>query len=67
MTTHMSKSAAIADAPINPQLRLLNALRNGSRPIMTFMGLPSFRAAQMVAQTGLDVGHRYKQHLVVPR
>lgn len=39
----------------NPQLRLLNALRDGSKPIMTFMGLPSFRAAQMIAQTGLDV------------
>ncbi|KAJ5914572.1 hypothetical protein N7504_003455 [Penicillium tannophilum] len=42
-------------APIrNPQLRLLNALRRGSKPIMTFLGLPSFRTAQIVAQTGLD-------------
>ncbi|KAJ5994207.1 Pyruvate/Phosphoenolpyruvate kinase-like domain-containing protein, partial [Penicillium sp. IBT 35674x] len=38
----------------NPQLRLLNALRGGSKPIMTFLGLPSFRTAQIVAQTGLD-------------
>ncbi|THZ81562.1 Phosphoenolpyruvate/pyruvate domain-containing protein [Aureobasidium pullulans] len=38
----------------NPQLRLLNALRAGSKPMMTFLGLPSFRTAQMVAQTGLD-------------
>lgn len=52
----MSKPKAVADATINPQLRLLNALRNDSKPIMTFMGLPSFRTAQMVAQTGLDVG-----------
>ncbi|KAJ5671420.1 2-4-dihydroxyhept-2-ene-1-7-dioic acid aldolase, partial [Penicillium longicatenatum] len=38
----------------NPQLRLLNALRGGTKPIMTFLGLPSFRTAQIVAQTGLD-------------
>ncbi|CAG8236001.1 unnamed protein product [Penicillium salamii] len=38
----------------NPQLRLLNALRAGSKPIMTFLGLPSFRSAQIVAQTGLE-------------
>lgn len=39
----------------NPQLRLLNALRADNKPIMTFMGLPSFRTAQVVAQTGVDV------------
>lgn len=39
----------------NPQLRVLNALRAGSKPIMTFLGLPSFRTAQVVAQTGVDV------------
>lgn len=39
----------------NPQLRLLNALRANNKPIMTFMGLPSFRTAQVVAQTGVDV------------
>ncbi|KAF2833525.1 2,4-dihydroxyhept-2-ene-1,7-dioic acid aldolase [Ophiobolus disseminans] len=38
----------------NPHLRLLNALRAGSKPIMTFLGLPSFRTAQVVAQTGVD-------------
>lgn len=40
----------------NPRLRLLNALRANSKPIMTFLGLPSFRTAQIVAQTGVDVG-----------
>ena len=40
---------------LNPQLRLLNALRANNKPIMTFMGLPSFRTAQVVAQTGVDV------------
>ncbi|KFY95658.1 hypothetical protein V500_02693 [Pseudogymnoascus sp. VKM F-4518 (FW-2643)] len=38
----------------NPRLRLLNGLRAGSKPIMTFLGLPSFRTAQIVAQTGID-------------
>ncbi|OJJ38313.1 hypothetical protein ASPWEDRAFT_24258 [Aspergillus wentii DTO 134E9] len=38
----------------NPQLRLLNALRANAKPIMTFLGLPSFRTAQVVAQTGVD-------------
>lgn len=51
----MSLPSAITGLVRNPQLRLLNALRAGSKPIMTFMGLPSFRAAQIVAQTGLDV------------
>ncbi|GAQ43602.1 HpcH/HpaI aldolase family protein [Aspergillus tubingensis] len=41
-------------ATFNPQLRLLNALRANAKPIMTFLGLPSFRTAQIVAQTGLD-------------
>jgi 4-hydroxy-2-oxoheptanedioate aldolase len=39
----------------NPRLRLLNALRATSKPIITFLGLPSFRTAQIVAQTGVDV------------
>lgn len=39
----------------NPQLRLLNSLRANAKPIMTFLGLPSFRTAQIVAQTGVDV------------
>lgn len=40
----------------NPQLRFLNALRNNEKPIMTFLGLPSLRMAQIVASTGVDVG-----------
>jgi hypothetical protein len=55
-----SNPTALASAMFNSQLRLLNALRGNSKPIMTFLGLPSFRAAQMVAQTGLDVGIKYK-------
>lgn len=39
----------------NPRLRMLNALRANSKPIMTFLGLPSFRTAQIVAQSGVDV------------
>ncbi|KAH3506129.1 hypothetical protein KXV55_004251 [Aspergillus fumigatus] len=34
----------------NPHLRLLAALRANAKPIMTFLGLPSFRTAQVVAQ-----------------
>ncbi|PQE18754.1 2,4-dihydroxyhept-2-ene-1,7-dioic acid aldolase protein [Rutstroemia sp. NJR-2017a WRK4] len=41
-------------SPINPRLRLLNALRTNSKPIITFLGLPSFRTAQIIAQTGVD-------------
>jgi 4-hydroxy-2-oxoheptanedioate aldolase len=47
--------SAITGVTNNPQLRLLNALRENRKPIMTFMGIPSFRHAQIVASTGLDV------------
>ncbi|KAL2276505.1 hypothetical protein FJTKL_00819 [Diaporthe vaccinii] len=54
ITSSMTNSLVTTSAEHNPQLRLLNTLRAGSKPIMTFLGLPSFRAAQIVAQTGLD-------------
>jgi 4-hydroxy-2-oxoheptanedioate aldolase len=38
----------------NPRLRLLNKLKNGEFPLMTFMAIPSVRMAQIVALTGLD-------------
>lgn len=38
----------------NPRLRILNKLRNGEYPVMTFMALPSVRMAQIVALTGVD-------------
>ncbi|RJE20498.1 2,4-dihydroxyhept-2-ene-1,7-dioic acid aldolase [Aspergillus sclerotialis] len=38
----------------NPRLRLLNKIRAGEYPLMTFMALPSVRMAQIVALTGLD-------------
>ncbi|KAJ6150066.1 hypothetical protein N7471_001265 [Penicillium samsonianum] len=50
----MSYPSAMTTLIQNPQLRVLNALRAGSKPIMTFLGLPSFRTAQVVAQTGVD-------------
>ncbi|CAI7604657.1 unnamed protein product [Penicillium discolor] len=50
----MSYPSAMTTLIQNPRLRLLNALRAGSKPIMTFLGLPSFRTAQVVAQTGVD-------------
>lgn len=38
----------------NPRLRLLNKIKNGEFPLMTFMALPSVRIAQIIALTGLD-------------
>jgi 4-hydroxy-2-oxoheptanedioate aldolase len=38
----------------NPRLRLLNKLRDGEFPLMTFVAIPSVRQAQIVALTGLD-------------
>lgn len=51
----MSFTFAVNSTVRNDRLRLLNALRANTKPIMTFLGLPSFRTAQMVAQTGVDV------------
>ncbi|KAJ5670518.1 2-4-dihydroxyhept-2-ene-1-7-dioic acid aldolase [Penicillium maclennaniae] len=50
----MSYPSAMTSLIHNPQLRLLNALRANTKPIMTFLCLPSFRTAQVVAQTGVD-------------
>lgn len=38
----------------NPRLRVLNQLKNGEYPLMTFMAIPSVRQAQIVALTGVD-------------
>ncbi|QKX64752.1 uncharacterized protein TRUGW13939_11928 [Talaromyces rugulosus] len=38
----------------NPRLRLLNKIKNGEFPLMTFMALPSVRIAQIIALTGVD-------------
>ncbi|BCS02638.1 HpcH/HpaI aldolase family protein [Aspergillus luchuensis] len=38
----------------NPRLRLLNKIKAGEYPLMTFMALPSVRMAQIVALTGVD-------------
>lgn len=46
--------SAITTAIHNPRLRLLNALKAKSGPIMTFLGLPSSRIAQTVASTSID-------------
>lgn len=50
----------------NPQLRMLNALRANSKPIMTFLGLPSFRTAQVVAQSGVDVSISHLRLFIFP-
>ncbi|WRT70489.1 uncharacterized protein IL334_007487 [Kwoniella shivajii] len=38
----------------NPRLRLLNKLKSGEKPLLTFMAISSVRMAQIVALTGLD-------------
>ncbi|KAF2130242.1 Phosphoenolpyruvate/pyruvate domain-containing protein [Dothidotthia symphoricarpi CBS 119687] len=38
----------------NPRLRLLNKIKAGEYPLMTFVAIPSIRQAQIVALTGLD-------------
>ncbi|KAH8894710.1 Phosphoenolpyruvate/pyruvate domain-containing protein [Thozetella sp. PMI_491] len=38
----------------NPRLRLLNKLKRGEYPLLTFMGIGSVRMAQIVALTGVD-------------
>lgn len=53
---NMSYISAVTTSIHKPLLRLLKALRVGSNPIMTLTGFLSFRAAQVIAQTGLDVG-----------
>ncbi|PNP60720.1 hypothetical protein FNYG_14546 [Fusarium nygamai] len=50
----MVRASAITIPVRNPQLRMLNALRTNGKPIMTFLGLPSLRTAQIVASTGVD-------------
>ncbi|KAH6675317.1 Pyruvate/Phosphoenolpyruvate kinase-like domain-containing protein [Plectosphaerella plurivora] len=50
----MSYPSALTTTVKNPRLRLLNALRARSGPILTFLGLPSSRTAQVVASTDLD-------------
>ena len=45
----------------NPRLKLLNGLKDGKYPLMTFMALPSVRMAQIVALTGFD--GKSKQHI----
>jgi len=39
----------------NPRLRLLNKLKSGEYPLMTFMAISSVRMAQIVSLTGVDV------------
>ncbi|KAF5981965.1 2,4-dihydroxyhept-2-ene-1,7-dioic acid aldolase [Fusarium bulbicola] len=50
----MVRASPIAAPVRNPRLRMLNALRANGKPIMTFLGLPSLRTAQIVASTGVD-------------
>ncbi|GFZ45474.1 hypothetical protein JCM24511_03200 [Saitozyma sp. JCM 24511] len=50
----MTYPTALTTTNSNPRLRLLQGLKAGKKPVMTFMGLPSVRTAQIVALTGVD-------------
>lgn len=50
----MSYPTALTTKVQNPRLRLLNKIRAGEFPLMTFVAIPSVRQAQIVALTGLD-------------
>ncbi|KAI6914744.1 Phosphoenolpyruvate/pyruvate domain-containing protein [Hortaea werneckii] len=53
-TSSSSYTTALTTNVQNPRLRVLDKLRNGQYPLMTFVALPSARHAQIVALTGLD-------------
>ena len=53
-STQVAYPTAHSTTISNPRLRLLNKLKDGEYPLMTFMAIPSVRMAQMVALTGLD-------------
>ncbi|OCF31061.1 2,4-dihydroxyhept-2-ene-1,7-dioic acid aldolase [Kwoniella heveanensis BCC8398] len=50
----MSWPSALTTTVQNPRLKLMNQLRTGQTALMTFIGLPSVRLAQIVSSTGLD-------------
>ncbi|KAJ5537451.1 hypothetical protein N7513_010637 [Penicillium frequentans] len=50
----MSYPTPLTTKVSNPRLRLLNKLKGGEFPLMTFMAIPSVRMAQIVALTGVD-------------
>ncbi|KAJ5316734.1 2-4-dihydroxyhept-2-ene-1-7-dioic acid aldolase [Penicillium antarcticum] len=57
--------SAITSLIHNPHLRLLNALRANTKPIIKFLGLSSFRTAQVVAQTGIDLRFNREQGIII--
>lgn len=54
MVTTASYPTAHTTKIDNPRLRLLNKIKAGEYPLMTFVAIPSVRQAQIVALTGLD-------------
>ncbi|KAK2612295.1 hypothetical protein QQS21_001721 [Conoideocrella luteorostrata] len=50
----MTYPTALTTVIENPKLRLLNKIKAGQYPLMTFVAIPSVRHAQIVGLTGLD-------------
>ncbi|KAJ5512348.1 hypothetical protein N7463_001900 [Penicillium fimorum] len=50
----MAYTTALTTSIDNSRLRLLNKIKAGEFPLMTFMAIPSIRQAQIVALTGVD-------------
>jgi hypothetical protein len=50
----MSYNTAHTTTNANSRLRLLNKLKSGEFPLMTFMAISSVRMAQIVSLTGVD-------------
>ncbi|KAK9768961.1 putative HpcH/HpaI aldolase/citrate lyase domain-containing protein [Seiridium cardinale] len=50
----MSYPTALTTTIENPRLKLLNKIKAGEYPLMTFMAIPSVRQVQVVALTGVD-------------
>lgn len=54
MSSETTYATAHTTTVNNPKLKVLNGLKAGSFPLMTFMAIPSVRQAQIVALTGVE-------------
>lgn len=54
MSSQTTYPTALTTKVENPRLRLLNGLKAGKYPLMTFLAIPSVRQAQIVSLCGFD-------------